>query len=391
MSLLDRDIREFDDMYRVVVHNAADWEEQVIREFVKLHGHPPSMPDWRHIEVRCISEERRRWGTTRNAMTDVEWNAAPVVPTEPVVLPTQPLGASRLNRITGFAFRPRMYSYWSNAWVGSSGSTYVFAGAPGPQFWQIDRNGHITSLNGLLSDFGSETEGWYWDKYGCVYVPHGRRLYRVNPFTNARDVVAEVEEGFDIWQAHSSEDGQVHSFSLRKITSGAYPRIATVVMYHGRRLQFDARDALDESIITADGEWCIIQEGNYNRVINLRTGEERRITQEEGAVGHCDTGHGFVVGEDDQHGACVIWRFPQFTRTELFHTWNMGHVSVRGGRILVSDDKALWLVDLQGNVQHVVDHGVHVRDYDTQVRANLSPCGRRATWLGNGTLHVLEL
>src|SRR5688572_25136205 len=99
MSILDERLHSFDQMYSVVVHRAAEWEEAVIQEFVKLHGHPPLLGHWRHIEVRCISEERSRWGTTRNAIHDREYNQP--IPSTPAVEPLPPASAGAIHTVQG--------------------------------------------------------------------------------------------------------------------------------------------------------------------------------------------------------------------------------------------------------------------------------------------------
>src|SRR5205085_12680494 len=87
-------------------------------------------------------------------------------------------------------------------------------------------------------------------------------------------------------------------------------------------------------------------------------------------------------------GACVLWdlRGPLVPtrRRELFSTWGMGHLAIRGTRCLLSDDTALWLVDLQqGGRSHLRDHGMVGSGYDFQVKANLDPTGHVACFLSN--------
>jgi hypothetical protein len=195
-----------------------------------------------------------------------------------------------------------------------------------------------------------------------------------------------------VWQQHSSFDGAVHAMTVKD--PNTWRKVETLVSYRGSEMTFKAEGALDESNLTKDGEWLVILEDNFNRVIHLASRSEYRISQEEGAVAHNDTGHGFIVGEDDAHGACVVWDLGERRRRELWRTWNMGHVSFRNGRLLASNDTSIFVVDVGSSlITATMQHGLHVnpRDYDTHVRANLSPCGQRASWIGNGTLHVVEL
>lgn len=310
------------------------------------------------------------------------------------VVPPRP---GRLIHILGGPWHPRLYSYWANAVV-LRGVTYAFLGHLDgrPRFFDI-RGDRVTEL-GTLVPYSGTTEGWYWDEAGWLYIVDGPRLMHVNPFTGESRVAFDVSGQFGnhvIWQTHSSLDGQVHSASLKELPN--WNKIGTVVWYRGVLQYYPARDVLDESIITTDGEYLIILEGNGNRVVTLRTQDERYISQEDGAVGHCDCGPHEVVGEDDQHGACIVWDLQrpltQDYRRELFRTWGMGHVSIKAGRCLLSNDEILGIVDTNnGGVHPLLNHGAHVtNDYDTQVRANLSPCGQRATYMADGEVFILEL
>ena len=301
-----------------------------------------------------------------------------------------------------------MYSYWPNACV-RHGVIYVFAGTPDSigTFYAIER-GRVQSLGSLLPYAGT-TEGWYWDARGGVYVPDGPRLLRADPFR--RDAAAEVRvdiskryPGHRLTQAHTSDDGATHCATLQRTDDWA--KVGTLVVRGDRMFDIPAIGTLDESAVTSDGRWLVIKEDNDNRIFDLATGggAEQRITQADGAVGHSDCGPGFVVGEDDANGACVRWDFSRAIkptdRVPLFDTWGMGHVSVRGGRCLLSNETILGLVGLRlGGVTPLIEHGATVpppdatadEKYDAQVRANLSPCGTVATYMVDGAVYILRM
>lgn len=285
-------------------------------------------------------------------------------------------------------FLDRDYSYWSQSVVrGTNVYTFVGHSDGTVKFFEITTDERVTPLGSLLAYAGTG-EGWYWNANGQIYLLDGPRLRRVNPFITGHDEVvfdiADTHPGCRLWQAHSSDDGRAHSATVQKIVAeGAYPNIGTVVCIDGVQRYFPAIGSLDESAITADGKFLVIKEDDYNRVINLVTGVEQRLYNEGGAVGHSDCGESYIIGEDDVHGACVRWDFPAFTRTELFKTWNMGHVAVRGDRWLLSDDKRISLMDANGQLTTLVEHGMIGSGYDFQVFANLSPDGRVATWMSN--------
>lgn len=289
----------------------------------------------------------------------------------------------------------RTYSYWPTAWVNpQDGAVYAFVGhADGaPRFFRIDRgSGNVDRLGPLLAYRGTG-EGWYFDGEGWIYLCDGPRLQRVNPFTGEDRVVFDISEthpGCRLWQAHSSDDGQAHSATVERIVDdGPYLRTGTVVHRHGQQEFFPAHGVLDESQVDASGRWLVIKEGDDNRIIDLETRETRLLRDADGAVGHSDVGHGILVGEDNIHGACVKWDLTQpltpARRLELFQTWGMGVVSVRGGRCLVSGGASLGLVALDGSgVTPLLEHGMVGAGYDFYVRANLSPCGQVAAYISN--------
>lgn len=300
---------------------------------------------------------------------------------------------------------PRMYSYWSNA-VTLDGFTYVFCGRSDglPLFFKANlETGAVMRLPVALPYRGT-TEGWYWDAAGWLYIIDGPRFRHVNPFTGEDQIVFDItgtHPGCDLWQAHSSDDGRVHSATVRQIVSeGAYPAIGTVVCINGAQTFYPAGAKLDESIITTDGRYLLIQENNDLIVMDLVTGEMRSVADADGALAHIDCGPSYAVGEADKPDpqSCVFMdlRKPLTlnNRIELFHTSNMGHVSVKQGRCIVSDTEHISLVALNGSgVTPLIAHGMVIppgtpewEKYDFQVKANLDPSGRLATYMtNNGT------
>jgi hypothetical protein len=322
----------------------------------------------------------------------------PPAPSPPDVRPPSGSGGlpDRLVRVTNEQdgeFVPRMYSYWSNAWICPDG-VYVFAGHESGEsrFFQVAPNGHVARLGPLLPYQGT-SEGWYFDAQGWVYLLEGPRMRRVNPFTGEDRVVFSIERthpGCELWQAHSSDDGQTHSASVvRVVSEGQYPRLGTVVCRGRDQQYYEAQGVLDESHLTGNGRYLTIEErrqddGNDNRYIDLATGESRWVRDPQGALSHCATGADFIVGEDNFAGACVRLDCATGARRELFHTWGMGHVSIRGDVCLLSDGDALSLVSLHGgSVVSFLRHGMTGGDYDHQVKANLDPSGRIACFMSN--------
>jgi hypothetical protein len=259
-----------------------------------------------------------------------------------------------------------------------------------PRFFHVDLNTGYVERLGSLVPYGGTGEGWYLDGLGRIYLTDGPHLHRYDLAIGLDEVIFSIEQthpGCDLWQTHSSDDGSTHSATVRQIVSdGPYPYLGTVVFRNGVQDFYPAQQALDESQVTSDGRFLLIKEGNDNRIISLdRTADYKRITDAEGALGHSDCGPSFAIGEDDQHGACVRWDFDTMRRTELFQTWNMGHVSVRGGKCLLSNATSLALVGLNGSgLTPLIEHGmVSDGSYDTQVFGALDSSGRVATYMSN--------
>ena len=314
---------------------------------------------------------------------------------EPEIVPIKP---GRLTRITG-PFRPRLYSYWPNAWVRPDGVIFVFGGLQGygPQLYAI-RDGQAEIFGWTPPIAGSETEGWYWNKTGQIYAPRGGQLLRCHPFDPLQDeVVFDLGSHNAIKQCHSSNDGQVHSATLNQTD--------TVVWYRGRLLPiFYSQRTLDESQISPDGEWLVIKETDsdhklWNVIVKLLNGNRYEIAP-GASIGHSDlvtTDMGtYIVGADAWNGYAVCRHLESGQQANIFSTWDMGHVSVRG-------ERALWSRQELGHLAlgspfavntaptPIFQHGETSDEYDRQVRANLSPCGRVATFTLQGDLCVLEL
>lgn len=291
----------------------------------------------------------------------------------------------------------RIYSYWSNAWINGD-TAHVFIGhEDGVHLYAVNLvtgEVHLNRSRVLLP--AGTGEGWYWDKGGRISLCDGPRLRRLSPYGELDETLIDISEthpGCRLWQAHSSDDGLVHSATVERIVSdGPYERIGTIIKRAGGVDYFPAQATLDESQVARGGRWLLIKEGDDNRIVDL-TGvvAERVMTDADGALGHSDCGPDFAVGEDNQRGACIWLDLATLDRRVLFETWNMGYVSVRGGKCLHSGETHLNLVDLNGGgVTPLVEHGGG-SSYDERVKANLDPTGRVGFYVSRGVAWVLEL
>jgi hypothetical protein len=157
-----------------------------------------------------------------------------------------------------------------------------------------------------------------------VYVAQGSELLRVDVLTKAVEVAfdAAPKYGSDtyLWQHHSSDDDLVHSASLRVESTGA--TLGCLVYREGSdefRL-FEPQGDFDECQVDRSGKWLIIKDnidsaqGEDNRIIDLETGAETNLLDQQGAGGHSDLGYGVLVAEDNWNnlpGAVRAWGLGQ--------------------------------------------------------------------------------
>jgi len=301
----------------------------------------------------------------------------------------------------------RGYSYWSQAFVqGDDVLCFVGHRDGAPRFFRVNlRSRSVERLGPLLGLLGTG-EGMYFGADGWVSRTVGPRLVRMNPLTSESRVVFDISECADyqnhrIWQAHSSDDRLTHSATIQEIMDvGPYLNIGTIAVRLGQQsVFFPAHGSLDESQITSDGAFLVIKENEDNVIIDMSDGSSARITDANGAFGHSDCGPSFIIGETDKPdpGRCAMLDFRTGERRDLFFTTRMGHVSVRAGRCLLSDETHLSLVVLDGSgITPILAHGM-ISDgtYDTQVFGNLDPAGRVAAYVSNAAgrfdLYLAEL
>lgn len=292
---------------------------------------------------------------------------------------------------------PRFMSYWANAFLESPDTALVFCGnADGlPRFFRVHLSSkQVDRLGSLGVPYRGETEGWYWDIRGWLYVYEGSRFRRLHPLSGQDELIYDISTDSRIpapsrlWQPHSSDDGLVHSATVELITSnGPYARVGTVVCWNGHVDYYPAEGILDESAVSADGRYLIIKEDEDNRIIRISSGETRHIADHQRSLGHSDSGPSYILGEADKPdpGMCGWWDLDGPLTEDHFHglfnTLNMGYVAVRGDRVLHSSETQLRLVDrFTGYITNLIDHG-GPSDYDGRVKANLSPCGRLACFM----------
>ena len=335
---------------------------------------------------------------------------------------------------------PCGYSYWSNV-NAHAGQDHLLVflgtdrnrGGQGPSLWRVDKGtlavmplGPLFRPEHPLS--WSTGEGWYFSAVDpfILYVSDAEHLYRYHVLRRRLDAVVDLTPfrhlgRFALWQWHSSADGTVHSATVKAIDQD-YKPIGTVV-YREQCAPWDtwrwypAVGALDESQVDASGQWLVIkenldgQDGEDNRIIRLATGEERRLMDRDGAAGHSDVGHGYMVAADNWFprlpAAWRLWMLdgtePQGRLVHYSHAWEtqVQHVSHSNARPGSPDGQ--WVIGsgatrahgpranelvafrLDGSLEVcVLAPTMTTRDgYDDLPKANVDAGGEYVLWTAN--------
>ena len=230
---------------------------------------------------------------------------------------------------------PVGYSYWNNINNHAGSDTMLVflgldrrKGGSGPTLFSVNKSsGETQNLGPIFADNSSLAwatgEGWYFSRTRptTLYMNDGPRMLRYDVQSKALETVFDVSAKYGnryIWQMHSSNDDRVHSATLRDGSS--YEMLGCVAYREDRQewFYFAKRGDFDECQIDKSGRWLVIKEnvdgknGEDNRIIDLETGAEQVLLDENGAAGHSDIGYGYMVAEDNfnaQPGAVRVWRF----------------------------------------------------------------------------------
>lgn len=262
------------------------------------------------------------------------------------------------------------YSYWRNMnnHVGMP-SMLVFLGfdrsrgGVGPSLLELNKS--TGELNNLGPIFPKEHalswatgEGWYFSATlpTKLYVNDGPRIARVDVITGEMktvvDISRELGAGYILRQIHSSDNDRVHSATVRNATTyrdmGCMAFEEDTSRYHF----YPITSGYDECQLDRSGEWLVIKanldgvNGEDNLIINLRTGVERVLRDRDGAAGHSDLGHGYMIATDnwaDDANTLKLWDFarPDLPGSKVYHNshWNVAapdHISHTNARPGVS-------------------------------------------------------
>jgi hypothetical protein len=231
---------------------------------------------------------------------------------------------------------PVGYSYWrnSNAHEGSN-DMWIFLslsqqkGGPGPTLFRLDKaTDTITKVGPLFPDTsrfsGRSGDGWYFSasRTNQLYINDGPKLLRYDVTTHDFETVFDVTEQFggnrEVWQMHSSNNDLVHSATLRAKGTGSFLGCLVFSEATGQFSYFPKRGTFDECHIDKSGNYLMIldnidgRNGSENIIVDLQTGVQTVINDENGGVGHADMGYNYVVGADGYNAlpnAFITWSF----------------------------------------------------------------------------------
>ncbi len=231
---------------------------------------------------------------------------------------------------------PVGYSYWRNINNHTGSDTMLIfltlareRGGNGPTLFIYNKATGETRNAGTLFDESSRFswatgEGWYFSatRPASLYMNDGPRLLRYDVVARTFETIFDVQQALGrsdvyIWQMHSSDDDRVHSATVKD--SATYRALGCVAHSAGFGAKFfTAIGEFDECQIDKSGRWLVIKDnidgryGEDNRIVDLQTGAEQVLYDEQGATGHSDLGYGYMVGEDNfatKPGAARLWRF----------------------------------------------------------------------------------
>ena len=338
------------------------------------------------------------------------------------------------------------YSYWRNINNHAGSDTMLIflgmnrnRGGGGPTLFSYNKNsGETRNLGPLFSGdspFSYATgEGWYFSgsRATALYINDTNRLLRYDVNSKAMETVFDVREhlGGDkhIKQTHSSSDDKVHSATVQDANWNMTGCVAYIEASR-RVVYIAAKGDYDECQIDKSGRWLVIKEnvdgrdGEDNRIIDLQSGGETVFLDREGAAGHSDLGHGYLLAEDNMYptpGAARVWQLGQDLRaggqgTVVYNltSWDapagLGHVSHENAQpgVPVSQQMACassaerqnlprvneivcFRLDGSMNVLVVAPNMVDLNasgggsdDYSKRPKGNLDPTGEYFIWTAN--------
>lgn len=227
------------------------------------------------------------------------------------------------------------YSYWRNINNHTGSDTMLIflglnraRGGGGPTLFSYNKLTDAVTVVGPLFDASSPLafssgEGWYFSgtQPTKIYVNDGPRMLRYDVISRQAETVFDVRAQFGsdkyIWQMHSSDDDRVHSATLRRTTTFEMLGCLAYREDTGQFLYYPKQGIFDECHLDRSGRWLVLLDnvdgahGEDNRIIDLQTGSETLLLDQNGAAGHADMGYGYMLAADNWSSlpnAQMLWR-----------------------------------------------------------------------------------
>jgi hypothetical protein len=217
---------------------------------------------------------------------------------------------------------------------------------------KLDTLGPVFAGTSIPIDMTGEDIYFSGTRPTIVYAAQGSQLLRVDVLTKAVELVFDAGStygsGVYLWQHHSSDDDRVHSAALRKTDTGETLGCLAYREDNGSLQLFKPEGDFDECQVDRSGKWLLIKDnidgksGEDNRIIDLDSGAETDLMDEQGAAGHSDLGYGLLVAEDNWNnlgGAVRAWRLgpnplvgPLVYHDSAWRTEGSSHISHTNAR-----------------------------------------------------------
>lgn len=259
------------------------------------------------------------------------------------------------------------YAYWRNInnHIGQESMLIMIGlqrnrGGKGPNLFQLHKaSGQVTNLGSLFPASHrlswASGEGWYFSatKPTKLYVNDGSTMARFDVITEQMETVFDVRDklgtGHYIAQMHSSDDDRVHSVTVKDNANYRALGCMAYVEDQKRFYYYPISASYDECQIDRSGEWLLIKanldgiNGEDNLIVNLVTGQQRTLNDRDGAAGHSDMGHGYMIAADNWAANANTWK-----------VWDFNKPDLRGEQVYHNDD---WSVFSPAHVSHTNARG----------------------------------
>jgi hypothetical protein len=255
------------------------------------------------------------------------------------------------------------YNYWKNMSNSAGSDTmYVFIGLDKARGGQGPTLFKYTKSTGALAEVGplfaasnpmssKSTEGWYFS-FGQptkIYMQEGSKLERYDVLKHSTETVFDSTTKYPntlIAQTNSSNDDDVHSATLE--AAGSYTKQGCIAYQSSTKKFwfFAATKGYDECQIDKSGEYLEVKEkqpsdtcascDEDDLIVDLKTGKQQVLLDQDGAGGHSDLGYGYMVASDNwntQPNAWRVWDLTDLVNGDLVYhggTWGSfspSHVS----------------------------------------------------------------